>query len=24
VLARPDVRALTSLPDNPWPIEPSA
>ena len=24
VLARPEVRALSSLPDNPWPVEPSA
>jgi hypothetical protein len=24
VLARPEVRALTSLQDNPWPVEPSA
>jgi hypothetical protein len=24
VLARPELRALSSLPDNPWPVEPSA
>jgi hypothetical protein len=24
VLSRPDLRALSSLPDNPWPVEPSA
>jgi hypothetical protein len=24
VLARPDLRALSSLPDNPWPVEPTA
>ena len=23
VLARSDLRALSSLPDNPWPVEPS-